>query len=274
MIQSLSDILVVADMDGTLLADDKSLPACNVATIRLFTALGGHFSVATGRVIDSVSRYPAITSCLSPVIASGGCVIYDYATDRFRRSSLLPRVVARKAVKDILKAFPAFGAVVMSMDNRLFLVSASAETSKLMRDEQHVYFHRPQEDIPPEWNKVLFAGPHEQMAELRAFVTRMDYPGVYFVATDPLYFEMMPMGVSKASALQELCDMLRIKPENTAVVGDYYNDLDMMKLAGCSVAVSNAPLDVRMQATEITASNNEGGVGQFLYRLIKKYGNR
>ena len=52
MIRSLKDILVVSDMDNTLLTPEDGVPFVNQVTMRLFCALGGHFTVATGRTME------------------------------------------------------------------------------------------------------------------------------------------------------------------------------------------------------------------------------
>ena len=54
MIESLADLLVVSDMDNTLLTAKEGVPSCNRVTIQLFCELGGRFTVATGRPVESV----------------------------------------------------------------------------------------------------------------------------------------------------------------------------------------------------------------------------
>ena len=49
MIETLADLLVVSDMDNTLLTAKEGVPSCNRVTIQLFCELGGRFTVATGR---------------------------------------------------------------------------------------------------------------------------------------------------------------------------------------------------------------------------------
>lgn len=46
--------------------------------------------------------------------------------------------------------------------------------------------------------------------------------------TNQIYLEIMPSGISKAAGMEELCHILN---ENikTIVIGDYYNDLEIMK---------------------------------------------
>lgn len=271
MSDSIRDVLVVSDMDGTLLADDCTIPACNLETIRLFTMLGGKFTVATGRTVSSVAMYPELAAILTPAITNGGCVIYDFKQDKPAKSFILPHLAARQALRDVLHKFPRVGIMVMGADTRLYQVCPSEELTRLIDDEQMTYFHRPYDDLPDEWNKVLFASTPEGLQAVQDYVSTRTYPGVYFLSTSVRYLEIMPKGVSKASALQQLCDITGVSLRNTYVLGDYYNDIDMMKKAGHAVAMENAPGEVKAIASEVVGTNNEGGVGQFLYRIIKQY---
>lgn len=271
-INTLGELLVISDMDGTLLDSQLSMPVGNMDTIRLLKTLGGHFTVATGRVFYSVEMYPELASVIDPAITCGGCVLYDFQKREASKTSVLQRTVARNAVRDIAGNFPGIGAVVMGNDMRIYQLIPSKTQMKLSQDEKMTYFIRPYEDYPDEWNKVIFTGETDALLAVDAFVSGRTYPGVYFVHTGPNYFEMMPKGVSKASAMHELCALLDISVRNTIVIGDYYNDIDMMKQAGYAVAVSNAPSEVKEVADEVIPSNDEAGVGQFLYGLINRYG--
>lgn len=272
MIRTMRDILVVADMDGTLLDDEKVLRPGNVETIRLFTALGGRFSIATGRTPESVAHYNnQLFDCLSPCITTGGGIVYDYQKGTVLANAELPWVIAKKALVDVMYRYPSVGVMISCAHLRSYQLTASAQLQKLLRDEHITYFTRPQDSLPKDWNKVLFAGPAEMLAEVAEFITAQNYPGIQFVYTDPFYLEMMPVGVGKGSALAQLCGMLGIPVENSIVLGDYYNDIDMMKVAGHSVAMANAPKEVQMLADEVTGHCNDSGVGQYLYKLIKTY---
>ena len=57
MIRSLQDILVITDMDNTLLTPEAGIPQVNQDTIRLFCMLGGRFTIATGRTAVSAGRH-------------------------------------------------------------------------------------------------------------------------------------------------------------------------------------------------------------------------
>ena len=272
MIRSLKDILVVSDMDGTLLTDAKEILPSTLESIRLFTSLGGRFTVATGRSIESVSRYPQLLPLLSPAILVGGAVVFDYRENRLLKSATLPKLIAKKALQDILGRFPKVGSVVFASDAQNYQIQASPYLQKLYDDESLSVSVRPLEEFPPDWNKILFAEAEEETDAMEAFVEGRPYPGVYFVHTGPTYFEIMPQDVTKGNTLGELCKILGVEMQDAIVIGDYYNDLDMMQAAGHSVAMRNAPADVSFVADEVCETNNEGGVGQYLYELVRRYG--
>ena len=93
----------------------------------------------------------------------------------------------------------------------------------------------------------------------------------YFLATNNIYLEIMPGGVSKATGLQDLCALMNKSIKNTIVIGDYYNDLELMRTAGHAVAVANAPAEVKATADEVTTCTcAEGAVGEYLYALIDR----
>ena len=77
MKQTLRDYLVFCDMDNTLLTAKEGIPSCNRTVIKLFTQLGGRFTVATGRPPESIRAalgdiqlaLPAITLLYSLVMA-------------------------------------------------------------------------------------------------------------------------------------------------------------------------------------------------------------
>lgn len=69
----------------------------------------------------------------------------------------------------------------------------------------------------------------------------------------------------KAHALQKVMDYLERDPADVTVFGDSVNDIGMFKLAGTSVAVSNALEEVKAVADVILPhSNDEDGVAKYL----------
>ena len=84
--------------------------------------------------------------------------------------------------------------------------------------------------------------------------------------------EISAAGVTKAYALERLCQGLGIDPSQVVAVGDMPNDLAMLRWAGTAVAVANATQEVLDAADEVTASNLEDGVAQLLERILRMNG--
>ena len=272
MIRSLQDILVISDMDNTLLTPEDGVPAVNRDTIRLFCMLGGRFTVATGRTAESAGRHLNAVAVNAPAILYGGGVLYDFEQQSRIESTLLAESTARRAVEDVLARFPGVGVEIMTDDGGICVVCANEYTHIHTLQERLRYRMAPLDALTGGWNKVLFACSEEMMADIESFLAAGDYPGVYFIATNHNYYEIMPEGVTKGSALHSLCTYLNIPEENTIAIGDYYNDLELMRAAGHSVAVANAPEAVRREAAAVTGRCLDGGVAEVLYALIRKFG--
>lgn len=80
--------------------------------------------------------------------------------------------------------------------------------------------------------------------------------------------EFMHQTTSKGSALQLLLSYMDIPSSSVMAFGDSHNDYTMMKLAGISIAVSNAPEEIRAISDDITLSNDEDGVGYALRKYF------
>lgn len=271
MIRSLQDILVISDMDNTLLTPAEGVPQVNKDTIRLFCLLGGRFTIATGRTVVSAGRYLTSLTLSAPAIVYGGGAIYDFEKQSYVQKTLLPTAMAKQAALDVMAKFPGVGVEVMTEDGGICIVRANEYTYRHTVNEVLAYRMAPLETLNGGWHKVLFACSGETLRKIEAFLGERSYPGVYFIATNRNYFEIMPEGVTKGAALYSLCEYLGIPRENTIAIGDYYNDIELMQAAGHSVAMGNAPQDVKDIAKAVTGRCLDGGVAQVLYTLIRNF---
>ena len=176
MIRSLKDILVVSDMDNTLLTPEDGVPFVNQVTMRLFCALGGHFTVATGRTMESAGRHLDSMTLSAPAILYGGGVIYDFEHDIRIRNTLLSKPSARRAVCDVLARFPGVGVEIMTEDGGICVVRANEYTYRHTVHEGLTYRMAPLEELDGGWNKVLFACSHEMLMQIQDFLDARKYP--------------------------------------------------------------------------------------------------
>lgn len=82
-------------------------------------------------------------------------------------------------------------------------------------------------------------------------------------------FELEHKNASKGIALEILAKKLNINLADTAAVGDSFNDLSMLRIAGRSAAMGNAHQEIKDACHEVTLPNHEDGVAHFLYTLTK-----
>lgn len=272
MMQTLHDYLVFCDMDNTLLTAKEGIPSCNRTVIKLFTELGGRFTVATGRPPASIRAALGDIKLSLPAISCNGSLIYDFSTDTILRRATLDRKQATLAIADVVRQFPRIGVEVMAHAGDMFVVQANEYTHAHQVDEKIPSVACPLDSVPDGWVKVVFASDPETIRKLSQYAkTRYYGRENYFLATNNIYFEIMPGGVGKASGLRDLCTLLGEPLQKTIVIGDYYNDLEIMRTAGHSVAVANAPAEVKAAADEVTTCTcSDGAVGEYLYHLIDK----
>lgn len=83
----------------------------------------------------------------------------------------------------------------------------------------------------------------------------------------PFFLEVTKSGIDKGKTLLRLLEKLNMNVEEVIVVGDSYNDITMLEIAGVSVAVENAKSEVKEIVHYITTSNNENG----MYNLINRF---
>ena len=158
----------------------------------------------------------------------------------------------------------------MADNQRTYVVASNEYTHVHKNREKQPYFLADAESVPGEWFKILFACDEKTRKHLEKFVEGR-YPRLAFTASSAQFLEMIPAGISKGIALKKLCHVLDIPLENTFAIGDYDNDLELLKTAGHAIAVGNATDLVKENAEQIIGDCQDGGVAQFLYELIRKY---
>lgn len=272
--RDIRDLLVLCDMDNTLLTVQKGIPSCNKTVIKLFQQLGGRFTIATGRTPISVKTALEGLELNAPAICCGGSLLYDFEKEQVIKAHHVNRGQAEFAIRDIMKHFPNAGVEIMADGGNLFITRASYYTQYHLRNEHISANLCPLEDTPQEWEKVLFAIDPPQMEQMKKYAKAENYGDeIEFLVTNTTYFEIMPKGISKTSGMKELCELQSIEQANTIMIGDYYNDLELIREAGTGVAVANAPIEVRRAADHVTnVLCHQGAVGEYLYQLIGECG--
>lgn len=270
----LNDILVVCDVDGTLLQAGYGIPQRNLTAIENFTRLGGHFTLATGRGVESVGRYTDWIALTAPAILCNGGILYDYAAARIIEQQFLGDGFF-SVVEEVRGVFPDTG--ILAMSGKKNYITRMNYRMLEHTELEHIGFVLTDiEALPAGVNKILFADEPENIDRLKSFADTCfigleEYKDFSFVRTNPLYYEVLPKHVSKAEGLKEVAALLGIAMENTVAIGDFYNDILLLSTAGYSAVVAEAPDEVKKHADTVVSPCLMGGVADVLEGLIEKY---
>ena len=96
------------------------------------------------------------------------------------------------------------------------------------------------------------------------------FPALNITKSTPYFLEVTNPGIDKAHTLDTLADKYNVDISQTLAFGDNLNDYQMLKLAGCGVAVDNALEEVKAISDEVTNSVEENGVSNFINKYVIK----
>lgn len=259
--------LIITDIDGTLAVDHQHVSPRTVAALNASMDQGHQFFVATGRMYALAKIIANQVGPRAGVIGSNGAV-YDFGGKRVHH---LLGEKALRAVNEIteshgLTAFyftddtvyytktpPTFVADAL----RVFDKGLTVEVKEVGTLE-NLLAHK--ERIT---NGIVIS-PRDSFG-LKRSMNELDASGLLHVsASNTDNMELIPKGIDKATAIQELQKLTGIPAERTIAFGDGMNDRGMLQVAGISVAMANAVAAVKNIAKYETASNTEDGIAKFL----------
>ena len=88
------------------------------------------------------------------------------------------------------------------------------------------------------------------------------------VYTSPTYLEFLPRGVHKGRCLRDLRCLDVLKNRRMIAVGDYTNDLELLREADVSIAVANALPEVQAAAAYHTLSHNQSAIAHIIHEIL------
>ncbi|QPL06595.1 HAD hydrolase family protein [Actinomyces respiraculi] len=258
-------------MDGTLLDKDSRPPAGITALMDRMRAHGVAFCPASGRQLANLRAVlgPGIDD--GPVIPENGLFSLvggvELHSDLLSREQVL-RVIA--AVRDLLARGGDVGAVVAT--RHMAYIERGDE-----RFAAQVANYYEQRALVPDLTAldlddvlkvaVYDFGVAEQESgpRLRAAV-----PDVRTVASGLQWTDVMNPAGSKGRALSIIQKHLGVGPEQTAVFGDYLNDLELYAHSTLGFAMANAHPGILQAAQYVAPANTEDGVVRTVNLLLNR----
>lgn len=254
------------DLDDTLLNEEGRISPRNRAAVRAAQARGVVVTLATGRMYRSARVFAEELGLVVPLITYNGALVKDNAGQVYLDRPL-PLTAARIAL-NVAREHDIH--VNLFLDDELYVD----------RDDEWTERYRKSSGVTPRFvpdladvltrapNKVLLIAEPERLHSLRPELTARLGSEARITSSKPTFLEIIHPEVSKRSGIEYLLAFFGLRPEEAIAVGDNYNDLEMLDLAGLGVAMGNAPPEVKAKADYVTASNIEDGVAQVIERFI------
>lgn len=248
--------LVVTDLDGTLLDDDREIHDEFWPLAQALFDRGIAFAPASGRYVYSLrEKFAPIADEVVLIASNGAHVVARGAT---YLADCLPRGTAVEVVRR-MRAVDGAGTLLCGLRSA-YVEGHDPGLLAWIRP------HYPQltvvDDLTVVADDVLSVGIFDRVgAERNSLPALAPFASeVRFMATDPHWVDVVSPTADKGSAVRALQRRLGVTPDQTMVFGDYLNDLEMMATATYAFAMANAHPLLKDRATWRAPTNSANGV--------------
>ncbi len=276
-----SKYIIAVDMDGTLI---NSAGIVTERTVRVLQRLvdAGHFLVpASGRPYSLLPEEVRGIRGLEYGILENGAIVYDIQNEKIISQSPLPEGRAKAILADVwqesdqwskryfteliadgigygdademkyIKEAKIGGSFVSYMENNHEFLPCIRDDDEILSkaEKLNIYF----EDIA--FSKSI---RHKWSQDKSLAVTSSVYGNAEFNLS----------GVNKGVGIRYLMDYLKVDADHVIAIGDNGNDIEMLELAGLSVAMGNAADFVKAKCRYVTADCDHDGAAVFLEKFL------
>ncbi len=266
--------LIVFDLDGTLLNDQGEIGDESIKYIKILREAGVKFTFASGRLYSALTPYAEQLDLKTPIISMDGAFIKAYPDGEIIQQTCIPKAKVKKAVDyaerflvkfalchaeaiyytehndNVPDLMDKFGAKFEEVDVYDHLLDDTLEIICISDMRKNLKYIKKMMGFPYTWNLIT------------SYSKSMSNEGLYLL-------EIRKKGSTKASGLMRLLKNLKLNIKETAVVGDWYNDLSLFETKAVKVALENAVGDIKDKADIITKrDNNHDGVAEFLEAVV------
>ena len=264
--------LLVLDVDGTLLNDEREISKRTLAALLKVQQMGVRIVLASGRPtygLMPLAKTLELGNYGGFVLSYNGCQIIkaqngEILFERRINPEMLPSL-EKKARKNGFAIFTYHDDTLItdSPDNEYIKNEALLNNLKIIREDEFstaIDFAPCKCMLVSDKEKALIG--LEQHWEKRLAGTLDAF------RSEPYFLEVVPCGVNKANTLGALLEHLGVTREEVIAVGDGVCDVTMLQLAGMGVAMGHSQDSVKVCADYVTASNEEDGVALAVEKLI------
>ncbi|MDQ0577739.1 HAD family hydrolase [Agromyces albus] len=260
--------LVVLDVDGTIMHEDESIDQVVADAVAAVRDRGHEVTLATGR--SWATTHPVLERLgLTPeyVVCANGAITMrrdDEASDGYVRAHV--ETFDPTEVLERIRSFLPDGRFMVEEPNGFRLYTEGMSDWNL-DNAREVPF---EQLLDQRATRVVVVSPDHELEEFLSIVEEMGLHQVSYAIGWTAWLDIAPEGVSKATALERVRGWLDLPVDRVIAIGDGRNDIEMFTWAGAagrSVAMGQAPAEVREAAGEVTGDIDHAGLASVLDSL-------
>ena len=260
--------IVLSDIDGTLLTSEHHVLPRTADAIRQVVARGIPFALVSARMPEAITpiieeigtRAAAICYNGALIITPEGVEIHD-ARMSYAHTDTVLNLIAQSYPAASMSYYAGHTWYVrdradpdVRREERITTVtSVEADFASLIAA-----------DILP--NKLFAMGTPALVARMEGELSSV-FPELSIMRSLPHLLEIIERTVSKATGIEILLAHYGIDRSEALAFGDNYNDIPMLRYVGHSVAMGNAPEEIKGIAGSVTEGNDADGIYHFLRKI-------
>lgn len=269
--------MIGLDLDGTLLKDDKSIDAKAKEYLETLSANGVHIVPITGRPLSGVPDCVRSIKGVDYIISNNGSKTVLNSTNETLFSLAMDNATSKRVIESVKQTGAIFEVFLNHYgycEKFVFDHYKEVYTGTVIGD--YIFSSRKQvdnlltlfDDKNAEADEVfIICKDNDDREIIKAQTDKIS--GIQYCMLADRFLEITKKGTDKGTALEMLCNHLKIKLDKVIAFGDGENDLQFLNKAGTAVAMGNATDNVKAQADIITDTNNNQGVLKALKDLIR-----
>jgi Cof subfamily protein (haloacid dehalogenase superfamily) len=260
--------MVIADVDGTLVTQEKVLTKQAAESVLRLHDAGIQFSVTSGRPARGMAMLIEPLKLALPLAAFNGGVLIQPDLATVVDQNFLPAGVPEQVIDSIEKH---------GLD--VWIYSA---TDWFVRDVNAPHVAREQWTVkfPPKVVKTFdgllgrvakivgVSDNLEGVAKCEKDVQQTGGTHISAARSQPYYLDVTHPRANKGEVVLAMSKLLNIPAQEIATIGDMPNDVLMFKKSGVSIAMGNASKEVQASATYVTATNEEEGFAKAMEEFV------
>lgn len=260
--------LVIADVDGTLVTQEKVLTKRASDAVSRLNEAGVAFTVTSGRPPRGMAMLIDPLQLKHPLAAFNGGVLIQPDMTTVVDQKLLPAGVPEN--------------VIEAIENHGLDVWLYTDTGWFVRDPKAPHVAREQWTVkfPPtivdtfagllgRVTKIVGVGDdYERVAKCEKDVQQAGGAHISAARSQPYYLDVTHPQANKGAVVHAMSKLLNIPTAEIATIGDMPNDVLMFKESGVSIAMGNASREVQASATYISSSNEEEGFARAMEEFV------